>query len=265
MNALRLPHQIPFPKSWMTKNRLRYEVVSVFDGPDQTRNELYHGLKTFANDSDTTLTILYLKIRSLKSAGCLSPKIIFHMDNCWRENKNRFVFAFCCLLIHKKWCKEILIFFLPPGHTHAENDCMFVPIGVGKKRIVCNSPPHFTAHFVPKCYQRYKDEYIPTFKNLSFVFLWKDWLSPYIRNIIHHTPYRAFQFKTENDNVVMFYKKTPMDINWIGYYETYGFQLMSSFPNQNECPETQIPLPILEEDLVDMKTMLEFMGYDDRV
>ncbi len=71
----------------MMKNRLRFEVVSVFDGPDQTRNELYHGLKTFANDSDTTLTILYLKIHSLRSAGCLSPKIIFHMDNCWRENK----------------------------------------------------------------------------------------------------------------------------------------------------------------------------------
>jgi hypothetical protein len=82
MNALRLPQQYPFPKSWMTKNRLRYEVVSVFDGADESRNQLFHGLNCFPNDSDTTLTILYLKLCSLRSTGSLSTKLTIHMDNC---------------------------------------------------------------------------------------------------------------------------------------------------------------------------------------
>jgi len=266
MNALQLPQQHPYPKSWMTKNRLRYEVISVFDAADRSRDELYHGLKVFPNDCNTTLTVLYLKIRSLRAVGALSPKLIFHMDNCWRENKNRYVFAFCCLLVYKKWISECEIFFLPPGHTHAENDCMFVPIGKGKKRINCNSPPHFTSHFIPKCYARHKEEIIPTLKKLQFVFLWKQWLSPHIRPIRHHSPHRAFQFKLDgNNNVVMFFKNSPLDQNWIGYHTTYGYQLMSSFPNNNSCPITQIPIEIPKEDLKDIPSMLEFMESNDRI
>jgi len=156
------------------------------------------------------------------------------MDNSWRENKNRYIFSFCCLLIHKNWVKDIFIFFLPPGHTHAENDFMFVPLGKGKKRIVCNSPPHFKNHFIKKCYKRYKNETIPTLIDLDFVFLWKDWLSPFIRPIKHHSPHRAFHFfKSGNGTVEMTYKNSPLDSEWIGYHTTYGFQLMSGFPNRH--------------------------------
>jgi hypothetical protein len=63
----------------------------------------------------------------------------------------------------------------------------------------------------------------------------------------------------------MFFKNLPLDQNWIGYHTTYGYQLMSSFPNNNSCPITQIPIEIPKEDLKDIPSMLEFMESNDRI
>lgn len=55
-----------------------------------------------------------------------SPWIIFNCsflqaDNCVKENKNRYLFGFCCLMLKKGFFKKIMLSFLPVGHTH--NDC----------------------------------------------------------------------------------------------------------------------------------------------
>ncbi len=42
MNAIRMPWNMPLPKSWLTKGRVRYEVISLVDfGNNQ--DEIYHG------------------------------------------------------------------------------------------------------------------------------------------------------------------------------------------------------------------------------
>jgi hypothetical protein len=69
----------------------------------------------------------------------------------------------------------------------------------------------------------------------------------------------------ENNNVVMYYKNTPLDQNWIGYSTTYGFQLLHSYPNRNSHRETQLPIPIPSEELKDMPSMLKFMGANDKI
>src|SRR5450759_4917591 len=108
MNAIRVPWQMPFPKSWLTKNRLRYEVISLIDFT-HTEHQLYHGLNCFPHDSDTTMTLIYFKLHQLRQAGQITPKLQLHMDNCFRENKNRYVFAFCCMLVHIGWFKEVYL------------------------------------------------------------------------------------------------------------------------------------------------------------
>ncbi len=130
MNAIKLPWQVPFPKSWITKNRLRYEVISVVDF-NQYTHCMHHGLNVFPHDSDTTMTLLYFKLCELRISGKIGLKLQLHMDNFYRENKNRYMFAFCCMLIYHNWIEEVNIFFLLPGHTHAEVDATFVPIGKG--------------------------------------------------------------------------------------------------------------------------------------
>lgn len=256
MNALRMPWQMPFPKSWLTKARPRYEVISLLDfGNNQS--QLYHGLNCFPHDSDMTMTILYFRIRELRESGNVTPKLILHMDNCYRENKNRYVFAFCVMLLFNGWYKEVNLFFLPPGHTHAENDALFVPIAKGKWTTNCHSPKHFVDYFTPKCYRRYKQCTIPTLKEISFVYTWRNWLSPHMRDIQHHSSHRAFQFIKKDNGIEMFYKNSTVDQNWIGYHTSYGYQLLSSFPEG--YPQILLPSLLENKDLKDIPSMYDFM------
>ncbi|KAL6040863.1 Transposase [Balamuthia mandrillaris] len=39
-------------------------------------------------------------------------------DNCYKENKNKYLLAFLCWLVHLKMFSKIKLCFLPPGHTH---------------------------------------------------------------------------------------------------------------------------------------------------
>jgi hypothetical protein len=43
-------------------------------------------------------------------------------DNAWSENKNIWIFALMCLLVHFGWFKEIVIGMLVVGHTHDFDD-----------------------------------------------------------------------------------------------------------------------------------------------
>jgi hypothetical protein len=46
-------------------------------------------------------------------------------DNCWRENKNQWMFALCIWLIKKKLLREVRMSFLLKGHTHDDVDRLF--------------------------------------------------------------------------------------------------------------------------------------------
>ena len=72
-------------------------------------------------------------MKLLREAGELKKHLIIHLDNCGRENKNKWVFSFCCLILHWKWVREIELYFLFVGYTHAECDVMFISFGQSKK------------------------------------------------------------------------------------------------------------------------------------
>jgi hypothetical protein len=47
------------------------------------------------------------------------------MDNCVRDNKNRYLLAFLSLLITKEVFEEVKLRFLVVGHTHEDIDGCF--------------------------------------------------------------------------------------------------------------------------------------------
>lgn len=59
------------------------------------------------------------------SDGGPSPHLFLQLDNCWRENKNRFFMAFVECLIAWKLFKTIEVGFLPIGYTHSDIDQTF--------------------------------------------------------------------------------------------------------------------------------------------
>lgn len=64
----------------------------------------------FPHDSNLTINCLF---RALWNHGSrLGKKIYVQLDNCGRENKNRFLFATLALLIHFKKTKEVDMLYL---------------------------------------------------------------------------------------------------------------------------------------------------------
>ena len=49
--------------------------------------------------------------------GRLPAVLHLSMDNCWRENKNRFVLAFLAALVQQNILAEVNVTFLLVGHT----------------------------------------------------------------------------------------------------------------------------------------------------
>ena len=47
------------------------------------------------------------------------------MDNCARENKNKYVMAYLSYLVQVGVFKKITMSYLPVGHTHADIDALF--------------------------------------------------------------------------------------------------------------------------------------------
>ena len=55
----------------------------------------------------------------------LSPTLTLQLDNASGNNKNRWVFAFCSLLVYRAIFREVYINFLIVGHTHEDIDALF--------------------------------------------------------------------------------------------------------------------------------------------
>ena len=55
----------------------------------------------------------------------LPKKLFLQLDNSAKDNKNRYVMAFCSLLTAKRVFKEVTVGFLIVGHTHEDIDVHF--------------------------------------------------------------------------------------------------------------------------------------------
>ena len=75
---------------------------------------IVHGKRSFAfidvhlwpHDSNLTINILLQLLLQLKE---LPPVLYLQLDNCYRENKNQFLFGFLALLVHHKLFIEVAI------------------------------------------------------------------------------------------------------------------------------------------------------------
>jgi hypothetical protein len=73
---------------------------------------ILHGRRSFAfvdvhlwpHDSNLTINIIVHVLLNLQQ---LPPVLYLQLDNCYRENKNQFLFGFLALLIHHKVFKEV--------------------------------------------------------------------------------------------------------------------------------------------------------------
>lgn len=76
---------------------------------------------------DSFCRSLFILIQKRSAIGFKSlPKEIFiQLDNTAKDNKNRYFFAFCDLLVHKGLFERFTVNVLPVGHTHEDIDRRF--------------------------------------------------------------------------------------------------------------------------------------------
>ena len=67
------------------------------------------------------VTIVYLLLQEfIKDHQKLPRKLHLNLDNCWKENKNRFLFSFLASLLQLNVFEEISCDYLMVGHTGNE-------------------------------------------------------------------------------------------------------------------------------------------------
>ena len=64
------------------------------------------------------VTVLHKSLNQFLSDQKFLPRIlVLNFDNCGRENKNKYVFAYCYTLVELGIVEEIIVCFLLVGHT----------------------------------------------------------------------------------------------------------------------------------------------------
>ena len=89
-----------------------------------------HGFRLFCDvwidylhehDSNQVATSLMKVIRKFKDArGLLPPTLRIQSNNYWRENKNKYIFGLCSMLVGLQIFEEVEMGFLLVGHTHED-------------------------------------------------------------------------------------------------------------------------------------------------
>ena len=94
------------------------------------RLSLYGMTEEYATGANHVIEVAHRVLeRKKQEAGKLPPMLFVQVDNCGRENKNRYFFAYFQALVHLGVFKTIQISFLPVGHTHTDIDQSFSAVG----------------------------------------------------------------------------------------------------------------------------------------
>ena len=121
-----LPHMYPVNKKLDKISKLEVDCVGALDDTHSRMTYFFFGKDEFPKDPNLIMTVLWTKIvivirRTRKHPGLLR----LQFDNCWKENKNRYVLALCCFLVMMGIFSQVEISFLPQGHTHEKIDQIF--------------------------------------------------------------------------------------------------------------------------------------------
>ena len=83
-------------------------------------------LPQWKKDPNLIITVMWMQIVEHLSNTPSRPSVLWlQLDNCYRENKNNFLFGFLAWLLAKKIFTEVMCSYLMVGHTHNNLDQVF--------------------------------------------------------------------------------------------------------------------------------------------
>ncbi|XP_053381351.1 uncharacterized protein LOC123565970 [Mercenaria mercenaria] len=136
----------------------------------------YVDVNEYPHDPNLTINIILktLKRTAQMHENTLPPVCYIQADNCARENKNRYVLAFCELLVAEKIFNEVHLSFLYVGHTHEDVDAAFSKISEKLRTTDAETLDDLIA-------------LLPKPEEILHMFDVKNWLAPHIADIEKHS------------------------------------------------------------------------------
>ena len=199
----------------------------------------------FEQGGNKVVSILYLLLKDFISDHKFLPKKLhINADNCWRENKNIYVFSFLAALVQLKIFEEVTMEFLLVGHTGNQCDQLFSILTEEFKSEI---------RTVEELMMKIRNSPIspkPIVHHLLFIHDWKDFVIPNLteKGLKNHSHYNSFQFKAEKGLVNLRAKKYPHYAEW---YPHEGIQLL-----KDEIDFTPVPVAEFRPDDLNLDKVL---------
>jgi hypothetical protein len=205
-NKTDIPHFINLAKSVDTMWKIRTHLTGVI-----LHGHAYMGyfdINEWPHDPNLTMNIILQTLLFIKEE--LPSVLYIQMDNCARDNKNRWVFAFACLLVEKRVFSKVKINFLMVGHTHEDIDQFFSRLATWlRKHCAVTLPQLFLG--LQQCYT--PDPIVFKIRELYDI---KGWLDPHLNIMSKHSNPHCFRIKKDNTGkALMHVKKWSTDKEWL--------------------------------------------------
>ena len=78
-----------------------------------------------ATGANHVVDVFHRFLTRRRTKGSLPPKFFVQLDNCIRENKNRYVMGYLEFLVASRVFESVEVGVLPVGHTHEDVDQAF--------------------------------------------------------------------------------------------------------------------------------------------
>ncbi|XP_064640304.1 uncharacterized protein LOC135495512 isoform X3 [Lineus longissimus] len=239
-NKTNLPHLTTEDKTSKGQIRLKTHITGIkihcspTEDTDSVIAIVYVDVNEYPHDSNLTISILLDVL--LMHHRIFKPKPHLQMDNCWRENKNRYILSFLFFLVHIDVFEDVSLNFLPVGHTHEDVDQMFRCINTAISSCGnINTLDEFMDRLTDK------DTFSPKIEvhNVQSVFNWRDHIIPFLPdNFSGQSKPHQFQFRKVDGQARMRYRLWADD-PWSP--EGPGMTCLEAFPDLADEPAVVEP------------------------
>ncbi|XP_022100770.1 uncharacterized protein LOC110984676 isoform X3 [Acanthaster planci] len=176
-----VPHLIRRDKATVHLSRLPVHITGVLMHTATAEGRIplvYLDHKEVPHDSNLTLHCLLQTL--MRHQEKLGKTLFLQLDNCFRENKNRYVIGFAALLVELDIFEEVTMHFLPVGHTHEDVDQLFSCISSKIQRT--------NIYTLDDLEKTVRDSYTPiiTLCPATPLLDVKTWLEPHLFGDYHH-------------------------------------------------------------------------------
>lgn len=138
-------------------------------------------LPQWKKDPNLIITVMWMQIVEHLTTTTSRPSILWlQLDNCFRENKNNFLYGFLTWLLASKIFTEVMCSYLMVGHTHNNLDQVFSTAAIYQDY---HSVFLFTHLAQSLCFAYKKEDTKPSGAFLPTVLNWIGFLAPFIKTI----------------------------------------------------------------------------------